>query len=122
MGWFSKKDWNVLAIIFERHDMYVVNGNRAKGKEAEKIRDGARSHARAVYWAVFAQKGAYLEGGPGPAKEKLQAATFEHLKRDLVMIPTVREVLRTLESGSEAKVARQLIWSGYPLPEKTADE
>lgn len=121
MGWFSKKDWNVLAIIFERHDMYVVNGNRAKGKDAEKIRDGASKHPRAVYWAVFDQKGSYLDGGPGPAKEKLKPQTFEKLKRDLITIPTVREVLRTLEGGGESRLARQLIWSGYPLPEKTED-
>jgi len=31
---------------------------------------------------------------------------------------TVREVLGILETGSTDRVAKQMIWSGYPLPPK----
>ncbi len=121
MGWFSRNDWNVIAIIFERKDLYTVNGNRAKGKDAEKIRDGAKKHARAIYWAVFDQKGAFLEGGAGPAQNKIAPQTFEKLKKELMMILTVREVMKVLESGATDRAAKSMSWTGYPLPDP-ADE
>src|SRR4029078_3010118 len=62
MGFFSTKDWNVIAIIFEKHDLFRVNGNRGKGKDADAIRDGAKKHPRTMYWVVFDQKGGFLEG------------------------------------------------------------
>ena len=67
MGLFSRKDWNVIAIIFERKDCYRVNGNRGKGGDAVKIRDGAKKHTRTIYWAVFDQNRSFLQGEPGPA-------------------------------------------------------
>lgn len=118
MGWFTKNDWNVIAIIFERKDLFSVNGNRAKGKDAEAVRDGAKKHPRTLYWAVFNQKGAFLEGGPGPSQNKIEPKTYERLKKDLMMISTVRDVLRMLETKATEKAAKPMIWAGYPLPEK----
>ena len=37
MGWFGSKDWNVVAIIFERPDLYRVNGNRGRGGDASLL-------------------------------------------------------------------------------------
>ena len=62
MGLFSRKDWNVIAVIFERADLYTVAGQRAKGGDADKARDGVKLHKRAVFWAVFDQKRAFVEG------------------------------------------------------------
>ena len=63
MGWFGSKDWNVVAIIFERSDLYPVNGNRGRGGEATTIRYALKQHPRTIFWGVFDQKGAFLEGG-----------------------------------------------------------
>ncbi len=63
-GLFGGKDWNVLAVIFERPDLYTVSGQRVKGGAAEKARDGASAHPRTIFWAVFDQKGKFLQGGP----------------------------------------------------------
>ena len=57
MGLFSRKDWNVIAVIFERADLFTVSGQRVKGGSADKARDGAKAHPRTIYWAVFDQKG-----------------------------------------------------------------
>ena len=65
MGLFGKKkDWNVIAVLFETKAIYRVNGNRGKGSEAVSIRDGAAKHKRTLFWAVFDQKGAFIEGEP----------------------------------------------------------
>ncbi len=68
MGLFSRKDWNVLAVIFERADLYTVAGQRAKGGDADKARDGVKGHKRAVFWAVFDQSGHFSRGGRGVAR------------------------------------------------------
>lgn len=118
----KKKDWNVIAVIFERPDRYQVNGNRGKGAAAEKIRDGARRHERTIFWAVFDQKGAFLEGAPGPADNHITPATLERLQRELPRIKTVRQVLDTLEQGKTNKMAMPMEWDGYPAPESEAEE
>jgi hypothetical protein len=123
MGLFgTKKDWNVIAIIFERKDMYQVNGNRGKGADAEKVRDGAKKHTRTILWAVFDQKGAVIESAPGPGHNRVPNATLARLERNIHTLKTVRDVLRMLESGKTEKAAKPLEWNGYPTPESTDDE
>jgi len=116
MGLFGRKDWNVIAIIFERHDLFTVNGNRGRGAAAVAIRDGAKSHSRTLFWAVFDQKRAFLEGAPGPAQQQIRPETLKHLQRDLPKLKTVQEILSALEKGTLDKAARQLDWDGYPKP------
>jgi hypothetical protein len=114
MGLFSRKDWNVVAVIFERADLYTVNANRAKGGDADKARDGAKSHPRTVFWAVFDQKRSFVEGGAGKGSINVPAETVKKLERELPMNRTVQEILKALESGAESRVAKSLSWSGYP--------
>jgi hypothetical protein len=114
MGLFGRKDWNVIAIIFERKDLFTVNGNRGQGAAAPKIRDGAKTHARTLFWAVFDQNRAFLEGGTGPARQQVTPETLKHLERDLARLKTVREILTALEQGTVDKAARNLEWDGYP--------
>jgi hypothetical protein len=116
MGFFSTKDWNIIAIIFERPDLYRVNGNRGKGKEATTMRDGAVQHARTLYCAVFDQKGAFLEGVPGAGKDTIAAPVLKKLIQDLPTNKTVLSVLSALEKGESTKVSKALEWSGYPKP------
>lgn len=108
MGLFSRKDWNVLAIIFERADLYQINGQRVKGAAAEKARDGAKRHPRTIFWAVFDQKGAYLEGGPGAGANNVPADAVQRLERELRYNSTIQDVLKTLSIGSEDIVARPM--------------
>ncbi len=63
MAWFGGKDWNIIAVIFERPDLYRVNGQRGRGGDATTVRDAVKKHPRTIFWGVFDQKGAYLEGG-----------------------------------------------------------
>jgi len=119
MGLFGKrKDWNVIAIIFEKKDLYRVNGNRGKGSEAAKIRDGAKGHARTIFWAVFDQQGAFLEGDAGPGCHLVPRETLAQLTRELPKIATVRSILSQLESGPLDKAAKPLDWTGYPADGK----
>ncbi|GAB4153022.1 MAG: hypothetical protein Tsb009_29210 [Planctomycetaceae bacterium] len=115
MGLFGKKnDWNVIAIMFETKSQYRVNGNRSKGAAAKAVRDGAKGHDRTLFWAVFDQKGAFLEGGPGAGYNHIPAATLTKLQRELPTIKTVRDVLAVLEQGKIDKAAKALVWTGYP--------
>jgi len=114
MGFFSTKDWNVIAIIFEKHDLFRVNGNRGKGKDADAIRDGAKKHPRTMYWVVFDQKGGFLEGEVGPGKDIIAAATLKRLIQEIPMNKTVREILAMLEKGETPKASKALEWQGYP--------
>jgi hypothetical protein len=114
LGLFGGKDWNVVGIIFERPDLYRVNGNRGKGGEATKIRDAVKGHERTIFWAVFNQKGAFLEGAPGQGAANVPAPVIQKLTREMATLSTVREVLDTLEKGKESKVAKPLAWTGYP--------
>ncbi len=114
MGWFGSKDWNVVAIIFERPDLYRVNGNRGRGGEATTMRDTAKKHPRTIFWGVFDQKGAFLEGGPAAGSQSIPPTTLQRLVREVAANPSVREVLAMLESGKESKVSKPLAWNGYP--------
>lgn len=113
MGLFSKKDWNVVAIIFERHDLFRINGNRAQGKHADAVRDGAKKHQRTIYWAVFDQKRAFIEGAPGPGSQSINASVLKTLIRELPKLTTVQDVLKTLETGEQEMVSHALVWDGY---------
>jgi len=114
MGWFGSKDWNVVAVIFERADLYRVNGNRGRGGDAVTIRDAAKKHPRTIFWGVFDQKGEFLEGGPASGSQSISTETLQRLVREVAANPSVREVLATLETGKEDKVSRPLVWNGYP--------
>jgi hypothetical protein len=113
-GLFGGKDWNVIAVIFERRDLYQINGQRAKGSAADKARDGAKAHPRGVFWAVFDQKGSYKEGGPGAGALQVPGDVLKRLERELATNRTVQEVLKALETGQSAKLAKPLAWMGYP--------
>ena len=115
MGLFGKKkDWNVIAIMFETKNSYRVNGNRGKGSDAEAIRDGAKKHDRTLFWAVFDQKGAFVEGGPGPGREYVPREVLQRLERELPRLKTVRTILSMLEQAKTDKAAKALEWDGYP--------
>ncbi len=114
MGFFSRKDWNVIAVIFERSDLYTCAGQRAKGGDADKARDGAKLHKRAVFWAVFDQKRAFVEGGSGHGAINVPADVVKKLERELPMNRTVQDILKALETGTETKAAKSLSWNGYP--------
>jgi len=117
MGLFSRKDWNVIGIMFERRDHFQVNGNRGKGSAAVTIRDNVKQHRRTLFWAVFDQKGTFLEGEPGPAHERIPRETLIRLTRELPKLQTVRSILSVLETGRTEKAAKALEWTGYPRSE-----
>jgi len=114
MAWFGGKDWNIIAVIFERSDLYRVNGNRGRGGDATTIRDAVKKHPRTIFWGVFDQKGAYLEGGPAAGANSIAATRLQQLVREVAANPSVREILKTLEGGKEDKVSKPLVWNGYP--------
>jgi len=115
MGLFgNKKDWNVIAVMFETHESFRVNGNRGKGSAAVAIRDGAKQHDRTIFWAVFDQKRAFLEGQPGPGQSTVPPDTLRKLARELPKLETVGSILTMLESGQTDKAAKALEWDGYP--------
>jgi hypothetical protein len=114
MGLFGSKDWNVVAIIFERPDMYRVNGNRGKGGEATTIRENVKKHPRTIFWGVFDQKGAFLEGAPAAGAHSIPPTTLQQLVREMAKLTTVREVLAALEKGTEKSLSKTLVWNGYP--------
>lgn len=118
MGLFGSKDWNVIAIIFEKADLYRVNGNRAKGGEATTVRDNVKKHPRTIFWAVFDQKGGFLEGAPGPGQNTIPVAALTRLIREMPTNQSVRQLLSMLEKGPETKVSRPLVWGGYPAKEE----
>ncbi|WP_437223920.1 hypothetical protein SH661x_003411 [Planctomicrobium sp. SH661] len=113
-GLFGGNDWNVLAVIFERRDLYQVSGQRVKGAAAEKARDGAKAHPRAVYWAVFNQKGSFQAGGPGAGALQVPGEVIKKLERELATNRTVQEILKALETKQTDKIAKPLAWHGYP--------
>ncbi|MEX0724940.1 MAG: hypothetical protein WD065_01640 [Planctomycetaceae bacterium] len=123
MGWlFGGKDWNVIAVIFEKKDLYRVNGNRAKGSNADKARDGAKNHPRTLYWAVFDQKRKFVEGAEGNSSNMIPAPTLQQLTRALATNRTVTKVLDHLEKGSTDRLSVALEWSGYPKSDKVKEE
>ncbi len=113
-GIFGGKDWNVVAVIFERRDLYQVSGQRAKGGAAEKTRNGARAHPRCIYWAVFNQKGAFLSGGPGAGSLQVPGDVIKKLEKDIANNRSVREVLKGLETKQADRIGKALVWTGYP--------
>lgn len=121
MGLFSTKDWNIIAVLFEKHDLYRVNGNRGKGSDATTMRDGAKKHVRTICWAVFDQKGAFLEGGEGPAATTIPPAALKRLIAEFPTNRTIRAVLTSLEKKETDKVSRALEWQGYPLKRPDQD-
>lgn len=115
MSWFSRKDWNLIAVIFQRTDLYQVSGQRVKGGAATKARDGAKAHSRTIYWAVFNQKGSFVEGGPGPAGQRdTPPDVLKKLERELPTNKTIQEILKALETKETDKLAKPLAWHGYP--------
>jgi len=120
MGLFGKKkDWNVIAVLFESKGQYSINGNRAKGSAAQTVRDGARKHDRTIFWAVFDQKRAFLEGEPGPGANMVPREVLTKLMRELPTLKTVQEVLATLESGETDKVAKSLTLGDQHRPSES---
>lgn len=122
MGWFGGKDWNVVAIIFERREMYRVNGQRVKGGDATKVRDNVKAFERTIYWAVFDQKRAFLEGDAGPGQTSVTPEIVQKLKRELSTNMTVQQVLGVLERGELTNAAKPLAWAGYPKPLHQAND
>ncbi len=125
-GLFGSKDWNVLAVIFERTDLFQVSAQRVKGGAADKARDGAQAHPRTIIWAVFDQKGKHIQGGPGPGTTFVAAEIVKKLERDLATNSTVLGMLKLLETSQTDKLAKPLVWIGYPRkappPPKDAPE
>ncbi|MFV0442736.1 MAG: hypothetical protein ACK5Q5_04095 [Planctomycetaceae bacterium] len=114
-GLFNRKDWNLIAVIFQRSDLYTVSGQRVKSRAAEKARDTAKLHSRTIYWAVFDQNGSYVEGGAGPAGQKeVPVEVTKKLSGELRTNRTVQEILKALETAQTDKLAKPLVWTGYP--------
>src|SRR5947208_2426626 len=109
MAWFGGKDWNIIAVIFERPDLYRVNGQRGKGGDATTIRDAVKKHPRTIFWGAFDQKGGYLEGGPADGSKSISTSALQRLVREIAANPSVREVLATLETGKESKISKPLV-------------
>lgn len=120
MSFLLGKDWNVLTITFERADLFRINGNRTKGRDANKIRDNAKRHARTIYWAVFNQRGKLLDSGPGPYGSMIPAATLEQISRELPKNASVLNVLEQLQKGHSDKAAKILELDEKPEQESTA--
>jgi len=108
------KDWNVVAVIFERRDLYQVSGQRVKGAKADKARDGARAHSRCLYWAVFNQKGNLVESGEGAGSLQVTGDIIAKLAKEVPTNRSVLEVLKSLETKQSDRVGRPLAWHGYP--------
>jgi hypothetical protein len=122
MGLFgTTKDWNVIAILYEKKGQLQINGNRVKGPGADKVRDAVRRHARSVFWAVFDQKRAFLEGGAGAGKDFVSLETLQFVERNLAKTKGVQQVLSLLESGKTDKAATGLEISP-PTPQASDDD
>ena len=94
-----------IAVLFEKKGHLQINGNRAKGADAEKVRDAVKRHQRVVFWAVFNQKRTFVEGGPGPGRELITLETLQYMERNLVKAKGVAQVLTLLEQGKTDKAA-----------------
>lgn len=122
MGLFSRKDWNLIAVIFETQSRYQISGQRVKGGAAETARDGAKAHPRTIYWAVFDQKGSLLEGGPGKGAINVPPEGVKSLDREIRTNRSVQEVLKSLETKASDKLAKPLVWNGYPKKQKPPED
>jgi hypothetical protein len=106
MGLFGgSKDWNVIGVLFEKKGHVQINGNRAKGANAEKVRDAVKRHSRSVFWAVFNQKRTFVEGGAGAGKEFVPLEVFQYIERNLAKAKGVAQILTMLEQGKTDKAA-----------------
>ncbi len=116
MGWFGfgGKDWNVIAVMYERADIYRVNGNRAKGKAATSTLSGAKKHNRTIFYAVFDQNRSLVESGPGGGAKLVPDDVLKRLERELLGIGAVSSILDSLETGEHEKAAKKMDWRGYP--------
>jgi len=110
MSFLLGKDWNVLTITFERADLYRINGNRTKGRDANKIRDNAKRHARTIFWGIFNQKGKLLDSGPGAYGTMIPPAALERLGREWTSNAAIVEVLEQLQRGESDKAAKIFSW------------
>lgn len=123
MSFLLGKDWNVLTITFERADLYRINGNRTKGRDANKIRDNAKRHARTIFWGVFNQKGKLLDSGPGAYGTMIPAVALERLSREWMTNAAIVEVLEQLQRGEGDKAAKIFSWKDKAeTPAPTAPE
>ncbi len=106
MGLFGGgKDWNVIGVLFEKKGHVQINGNRAKGANAEKVRDAVKRHPRAVFWAVFNQKRTFVEGGPGRGQGiRLDRGLSVH-RTQSGESQAVAQILTMLEQGKTDKAA-----------------
>jgi hypothetical protein len=121
MGLFSgTKDWNVVAVLYEKKGHLQVNGNRAKGGDAEKVRDVVKRHSRAVFWAVFNQKRSFIEGGPGAGREFISLETLQYIEKQIAKAKPVSQVLTLLETGKTDKAATG--WEIAPQPSASSEE
>jgi hypothetical protein len=106
MGLFGGgKDWNVIGVLFEKKGHLQINGNRAKGPNAEKVRDAVKRHSRSVFWAIFDQKRAFVEGGAGAGKEFVSLEAYQYIERNLAKAKPVAQILTMLEQGKTDKAA-----------------
>ena len=122
MGLFGSKDWNVIASFFERRELYRVNGQRGKGSDATKCRDGAKNHERTIYWAAFDQKRKFIEGGGGLGEKMVTNEIIARLKKEFSTNITVTSVLNVLERGELKMASKPLLFTGYPKPEQGPED
>jgi hypothetical protein len=119
MGLFSgSKDWNVIAVMYEKKGHLQINGNRAKGSGAEKVRDNARKHSRCVFLAVFDQKRAVIEGIPGAGKDFVTLEAYAYIERNIAKAKPVAQVLTLLEKGKTDKAATGWEVALQPQPQQ----
>lgn len=121
-GLFGSNDWNVIAIIFERPDLFQISGQRAKGGASTKARDGAKGHSRTIMWAVFDQQGSLKDSGQGSGAINVPKKTLEQLDRELRVNRSILDVLKTLETKQAEKIAKPLVWTGYPKKDRPPAE
>ena len=122
MGLFNRKDWNIIAVIFERQDRYQISGQRAKGGAADTARDGAKNHPRTIYWAAFDQKGSLVESGPGKGSNNVPNDVVKAFDREIRTNRSILDVLKALETKEADKLAKPLVWNGYPKKKQTPAE
>jgi hypothetical protein len=114
------KDWNVIAVLHQKPGLFQVNGNRAKGPNAEKVRDVAKRHARSVFWAVFNQKRSFLEGGPGAGRDFVSLETLQFIEKQIAKAKSVSQILSMLEGGKTDKAATG--WEIAAQPSTSGEE
>jgi len=113
MGWFGSKDWNVVAVIFERSDLYRVKRQPGQGRGRHDHSRRGQKHPRTISGRCSTRRERTWKGG----RRRLQV---DPARRTAAPRPRSRrqsfrrEVLATLESGKEDKWSKPLVWNGYP--------